>query len=144
VKKKPSPEEVKLLGAIEAKRARFERWYRRLKRAFTALEKCRRRLAGLRRRLARLGPERSAPAAIRPIDQAERLRLCAHLLRSRDPDAVRALCALYRAAGYGRLAPTPRPAPAWPSRPDRPTAAARSAPPQTAGAGRSGGSCGSS
>jgi hypothetical protein len=39
-----------------------------------------------------------------PIDQAERLRLCARLLAARDPDAVRALCALYRAAGYGRLA----------------------------------------
>jgi hypothetical protein len=60
VKKKSSPEEVKVLDAIEADRARFEKWYGRLKRAFGRLEKARRKLAHLRRRIE---AHESAPKA---------------------------------------------------------------------------------
>jgi hypothetical protein len=48
---KLDPKAVKALAEIEDLTVKVERWWRRLRRAVTALEKCRRRRASLQRRL---------------------------------------------------------------------------------------------
>jgi hypothetical protein len=51
------PRRLALAGKLDKARADYERWYVRLKRAFTALEKAKRRAVRLSRQLDRLDTE---------------------------------------------------------------------------------------
>jgi hypothetical protein len=55
-----SPREVLLRDRLAKARAGFERWYSRLKRAFTAMERERGRAVRLQRQIERLGQPRPA------------------------------------------------------------------------------------
>jgi hypothetical protein len=56
-KKTADPRRLALLDKLDKARAGFERWYARLKRAFTAMEKCKRQAVRLSRQLAKLDTE---------------------------------------------------------------------------------------
>jgi hypothetical protein len=54
VRKTRDPKRIALLDRLDKCRADFERWYARLKRAFTRLEKIRGQIVRLSRQLAKL------------------------------------------------------------------------------------------
>ncbi len=56
-RKTEDPRKIALLDKLTRSRADFERWYARLKRAFTRLEKTRQRIVRLQRQLDRIDEE---------------------------------------------------------------------------------------
>jgi hypothetical protein len=56
-RKTPDPRLIALRDREQKERAKFERWYRRLKRAFTALEASRRALVRTQKRIRQLQEE---------------------------------------------------------------------------------------